>query len=389
MSDGDARRQRGGRPVTGTSTRALIDLEALRANYRTVRGYAGGVPVMAVVKADAYGHGVEHAVPVFRKEGAEMFGVASVPEGARLRELGVEEPILVFGSPLEEYLPLYETHGLDLTVASGEIADAIVRDGRRVRVHVKVDTGMHRLGLGMEEAPAVVARLSAASHVEVAALWTHFATSDAADLRFAREQIERFDAVAAEVGSGIPTHLANSGALVQLPAAVDGRALVRPGGLLYGLTSSDPLERQVSVRPVMRLVSRVVHVHTVASGEGVSYGCTWRASRASRIATIAAGYADGLPRQWSNRGQVCIRGRRYPIVGRVCMDMLMVDLGPPAGVGMAVGPGDEVLFFGDPEMTAAEAADWAGTMAYTLPTGLTARVPRETESGGASGDERD
>lgn len=376
MSDPLSMRQPDSGTAPGTSTRAIIDLEAMRANLGEVRRYAGGVPVMAVVKADAYGHGVEHAVRVFQEEGVTMFGVATVPEGARLRALGVETPVLVFGQPLVEYLPLYEKYGLDLTVAGEEIAEAVLRDGRPVRVHIKVETGMHRLGLAISEAPAVVARLMAAPHVEVAALWTHFAASDAADLRYARQQIERFDEVVRAIGAGVPTHLANSGALVQLPAAVEGRALVRPGGLLYGLASSDPLERQVRVRPVMRLVSRVVHIHHVASGESVSYGCTWRASRPSRVATVAAGYADGLPRQWSNRGHVSIRGRRYPIVGRVCMDMLMVDLGTPAGTGQAVATGDEVVFFGGSDLSAAQAAEWADTMAYALPAGLTNRVPR-------------
>ncbi len=363
------------RPTTLAPTRAEIDLGALRHNVRVLRERAGRTPLMGVVKANAYGHGVEHVVPVMREEGVRFFAVATVPEGVELRALGVAGPVLVFGAPLPAVLPAYARYGLDATVSSAAVAEAVLARPEAFRVHVKVDTGMHRLGLRPAEAPAVLRRLQAAAHVEVIAVWTHLATADEPDLGFSREQLARFEAVLAEVDGTVAVHVANSGAAVQLPEAVRGRLLSRPGGLVYGLPSSRTLA-EVPVRPVMRLVSRVVHLQTVAAGETVSYGRTWRAERPARVATIAAGYADGLPRALSNRGEVGVRGRCYPIAGRVCMDMLMLDLGPPDGPGAGVEVGDEAVLFGPGGPDPLDAAEAAGTISYALAAGLTARVPR-------------
>ncbi|MDX1530691.1 MAG: alanine racemase, partial [Rhodothermales bacterium] len=302
--------------------RAEVHLDALRHNVRLLREQAGEADVVGVVKSNAYGHGVEHVVPVLREEGVRRFAVANVPEGARLRALGVTEPVLVFAAPLPDYLPAYAEHDLECTVSSRAVAEAVAALGPPLRVHVKVDTGMHRIGIAPEEASDVLALLRGAG-VEVAGLWTHFATADSPDPGFAEEQVRRFDRMLAEVDAdGVAVHLANSGALFLLPEAVRGRALVRVGGLLYGLPSSEHLAGAADVRPVMRLATRVVHLQDVQAGETVSYGRTWRAERPTRIATLAAGYGDGLPRQLSNRGEVDISGRRYPIAGRVCMDLL-------------------------------------------------------------------
>jgi len=356
--------------------RAEIHLSALRHNVRVLRERAGRAALMGVVKADAYGHGVEHVVPVLREEGIPIFAVASVPEAVRLRALGVTEPVLVFGAPLPEYLPAYAAHDLDVAVTSGETAEAVLAYPAPLRVHVEVDTGMHRLGVPPAEAPAVLARLQATPHVALVGLWTHFATADEPDPSFAREQTARLDALLACVDDTVMVHLANSGALAQVPEAVAGRALVRPGGLLYGIPSSRPVADALPVEPVMRLVSRVVHVQTVAAGETVSYGRTWRAQAPTRVATVAAGYADGLPRQLSGHGAVVVRGRRYPIAGRVCMDMLMLDLGSPGGPGAEVEVGDAAILFGPGGPGLLETAEAAGTITYALTAGLTARVPR-------------
>ena len=363
-------------PDLSALVRAEIDLGALRHNLRLLRDRAAGAEVMGVVKADAYGHGADLIVPALRAEGVRTFAVASAREAVRLRDLGVTEHILVFAAPLPSDLPVYAAHDLAVTVSSCDVAEAVVAFGEPLRVHIEVDTGMHRVGLHPEEAPGAVRRLREAGHVEVAGLWTHFATADGRDLSFAQEQLRRFEAVVEAVGEPVPAlHLANSGALARLPEAVRGRALVRPGGLLYGIPSSEALA-DVDVQPVMRLVARVVHVQTVAPGETVSYGRTWTAERPSRIATLAVGYGDGLPRQLSNRAEVGIGGRRYRIAGRVCMDMTMVDLGAPDGPGAAVQVGDEAVIFGPGGPSAFEVAGWAGTISYALPCGLTARVPR-------------
>lgn len=357
--------------------RAEIDLGALRHNLRELRRQAGGADVMGIVKADAYGHGVEHVVPVLREEGVRLFAVARVEEGVHLRALGVTEPILVFSAPLPGELPAYAAHDLEVTVTSAAVAEAVAAFGGGLRAHVEVDTGMHRLGVQPEEVADVIRRLRAAPGVDLAAVWTHFATADEADLSFAEAQLARFEGATAEAGAwGVPVHVANSGGLIQVPAAVEGRAFVRPGGLLYGIPPSEAVAARVAVRPVMRLVARVVHVQTVAPGETVSYGRTWRAERPTRVATLAAGYGDGLPRALSNRGEVGLGGRRCRIVGRVCMDLLMVDLGEPEGPGAAVAVGDEAVLLGPGGPSALEVARWADTIAYAIPCGLTARVPR-------------
>ena len=358
-------------------TRAEIDLDALRYNLRYLRGLAGNAEVMGIVKANAYGHGVEHVVPVLRAEGVQTFAVANVPEAVRLRELGVTEHILVFAAPLPDALPVYAVRDFDVTVSSVAVAEAAVALGQPLRVHVKVDTGMGRIGLQPDEVARVMAMLRSAPHIEIVGLWTHFATADERDASFAEEQTDVFERVVAEVGEPLPPlHLANSGALVQLPEAVRQRAFVRTGGLLYGVPSSDLLVERADVRPVMRLVTHVVHVKTVQPGETVSYGRTWTAETSTRIATLPIGYGDGLPRGLSNRGEVGIDGRRYPIAGRVCMDMTMIDLGAPDGPGAAVSVGDEAVVFGPGGPSAFEAAEAAGTISYALPCGLTARVPR-------------
>ena len=355
---------------------AEIDLGALRHNLRTLRAQAGEAEVLGIVKANAYGHGVEHVVPVLQKEGVTTFAVASVPEAVQLRGLGVAGAILVFAAPLPGDLPAYAAHGIDVTVSSRDIAEAVAAFPDALRVHVKVDTGMHRIGLHPDEVADAVERLRRAPHVEIAGLWTHFATADEADLSFTHEQLERFESVLRAVGEPLPpVHLANSGALFHLPEAVRHRAFVRAGGLLYGLPSSEML-MDVAVRPVMRLVARVVHLQTVEAGETVSYGRTWRAERPTRIATLSIGYGDGLPRQLSNRAVVGIGGRRYPVAGRVCMDMTMIDLGDPGGEGAEVNVGDQAVIFGPGGPSAFELAEWAETISYDLPCGLTARVPR-------------
>lgn len=357
--------------------RAEIDLDALRHNLRYLRRLAGNAELMGIVKANAYGHGVEHIVPVLRAEGVRVFAVANVPEAVRLREIGVTERILVFAAPLPDALPAYAAHDLEVTVSSRAVATAAVALGQPLRAHVKVDTGMGRIGLQPDEVADVMAMLRAAPHVEIVGLWTHFATADEPDTSFAETQIESFERVAAEVGEPLPPlHLANSGALVGFPDAVRGRAFVRVGGLLYGIPSSEVLAERTEVRPVMRLVTRVVHVKTVQPGETVSYGRTWTAEAPTRIATLAVGYGDGLPRGLSNRGEVGIGGRRYPIAGRVCMDFTMLDLGAPDGPGASVNVGDEAVVFGPGGPSAFEAAEAAGTISYALPCGLTARVPR-------------
>ncbi|MDX1420207.1 MAG: alanine racemase [Rubricoccaceae bacterium] len=359
--------------------RAEVDLDALRHNARALQARAGEAEVMAAVKADAYGHGAVPVARVLLDEGIRRFAVANVPEGVELREAGLQAPVLVLGAPLPEHLPACARYDLAVTVTSPGVAEAVVEAAEKAGplvVHLKVDTGMNRLGVEPEDAPAVLARLQAAPGVEVEGIMTHFAT---VDRRYTVAQRAAFDRLLARLGEAVPplVHVSNSGTLLALPEVLGGATLARVGGALYGLISERVAEAEgADLRPVMRLVSRVVHVQTVAAGEAVSYGRTWVAERPARIAVVAGGYGDGLSRALSNRGAVGVGGRLWPIAGRVCMDMLMLDLGDPDGPGAAVRLGDEAVLFGAGGPSALHLAEAADTIAYAVTCGLTARVPR-------------
>ena len=362
---------------------AETDLGAVRHNLRQLAARAGGAGrVMGVVKADAYGHGATEVSRVLIEEGVELLAVATLAEADALRQSGIEARILVLAAPLDDALPAYERLRLEAVVSSPEVAQAVAERGAAIPVHVKVDTGMHRIGLAPNEAPDVLRQLRAAG-VPVAALWTHLATADAADPSFALEQVRRFDRVVEALGDDAPetVHLANGPAHVRLPPLTSRPSLARLGGVLYGLRSDPAMhDATAELRPALRLAARVVHVQTVAAGESVSYGQTWTATEPTRIATLPIGYADGLPRALSNRGHVGIGGALYPIAGRVCMDMTMVSLGP-AQSAPPVARGDQAVVFGPGGPSAEDQAAAAGTISYELATALAPRVARRFVGG--------
>ena len=340
-------------PPVLTPTVAEIHLGHLRHNIRRLQQQAGEAVVMGVVKADAYGHGAEQVVDVLKEEGVRWFAVATLPEALRLRNAGVTDPILVFTAPLRAYIPIYARAGLDLIITSRAVADAVVVAagiGARLRVHVQVDTGMGRVGLSPGEAVVIVNMLRETPGVEIVGLLTHLATSEDRDIRFAREQVATFLALFRDVPLENPWyHVANSAAIYRLPDLLPEGIpiLVRIGVALYGYMPGPPdLAEAAALKPVMTLRTRVMHIKTVEPGATISYGRTWTASRRTRIATLGVGYADGYPRQASNRAEVGIGGHRYPVVGIVCMDMTMVDLGPPEGRGRNVQIGDTAVLFG-------------------------------------------
>mgnify|MGYP006278201089 CR=1 FL=1 len=369
-------------PVTAT-----VDLAALRHNVRVLQARAQGADLMAIVKADGYGHGAVPVTRVLRDEGVRHFAVARPAEGVQLREEGVSGRILVLGAPLPDRLSVYSEHDLDLTVSSPDVAAAACEHGSRdqpLRAHVKVDTGMGRIGLPIDEAPDVVAQLADAPGVRLAGIWTHFATADEPESDFARTQLDRFETVLDEVG-GDPSvspehiHAANTGALLTLGSRAHAHSapLVRTGIALYGLTASRALGDRIDLTPVMRLRARVTHLKTVPPNTPISYGATWRAPRPARIATLGVGYGDGYPRLCSGRASVRIGGTERPVVGTICMDMCMVDLGPPdAPAAQRVTVGDEATLFGTDTPTLYDVADWAETIPYEICCGLSPRVPR-------------
>ncbi|MDX1439356.1 MAG: alanine racemase [Rubricoccaceae bacterium] len=364
-------------PYTITSLhplRAEINLDALRKNWLTLQAIAGEAKLLAVVKANAYGHGSVRIAKELIVLGADRLAVANLLEGIELREAGIDVPILVLSAPLNQMLGAYARYRLGVTVSSVDVARAVADTASStgpLTVHVKVDTGMTRLGLLPGEVAETLELLRRAKGVHVEGILTHYAT---VDHDFTLRQSSLFDDLVDSLEDPPRLiHGANSGTLLYTPETVRGKALVRVGGALFGLLSPQ-LEEAASVQlqPVMKLVSRVVHLRDIEAGTSVSYGRTWIAEQSTRIATIAAGYGDGLPRSLSNSGEVGIKGKRYPIVGRVCMDMFMVDLGQDRVIQV----GEEVVLFGPGGPSAVEAAGTAGTIAYDLTTGLTPRVPR-------------
>jgi alanine racemase len=355
--------------------RARVDLDRLTSNYRAVAA-AARLPVMPIVKAEAYGHGAARVARRLQAEGAPMLGVAYAEEGAALRAAGVKVPIVV----LAGFAPGQETvlfdHDLAPVVSTPEtlelsLAAALARR-RRLTVHLKVDTGMSRLGFtpaGLEDAAA---RLAGSGRVEVAGVMTHLASADE-DADVTARQLDRFDeAVEALARRGLRPryiHAANSAGLAYLRPT---HTLARPGLLLYGIRPR-PLSPDLPVQPVMSISARIALVKEVPAGTPVSYGGRWVAPRPSRIATIPLGYADAVPRTrvMAETGVFVVRGKRVPVAGTVCMDLTMVD----ATDHPDVQQGDEAVLFGDAP-TVWEVAECAGTTAWQVVTSVGTRVPR-------------
>ena len=360
-------------------TRAEIRLGALRRNFGRARELAGpATKVMAVVKADAYGHGMMRVAKELLAEGAAYLGVAIIEEAAQLRAAGIDAPILVLGSPPDADLPIFANLGVDLALASAAKARAAsaaaVAAGKSIRAHLKIDTGMGRIGVDWRGIEAFAEELAGLPGLEIVGAFSHLATADC-DVSFAREQVSRFGSalgVLARRGIEPPlVHIANSAALVALPEARFD--MVRPGIFVYGYEPC-PWEK-VGVEPVMRLASRISFVKTLCAGEGVSYGRTWKTAIDTTIATVPVGYGDGYSRALSNKASMWAQGAARPVVGRVCMDQTMLDLGP----GSAAREGDEVLLFGvkDGATIPGEGlCEMLGTIPYELTCLVGARVPR-------------
>jgi alanine racemase len=366
-------------------TRAEVNLQALRHNLGVVKRHAGAAHVWAVLKADGYGHGAPAVARTLERAGAEGFCVALLEEGIELREAGIVRPILVMGGYYAGAHAEVIARGLVPVVYDlGQIEAfaRLVRSGGApgpIDVHLKVDTGMARLGVRPEALPAFADALDAFPEVRVRGLMTHLACADGPGPEETTHQMVRFDeATALLARRGVRPavrHAANSAALLRGQAVLDA---VRPGLALFGVAPTDAGEAAV-LRPVMRVRSEVIDVREIAAGDPVGYGALWRASRPSRIATIPMGYADGLSRQLSNRGHVIVRGKRAPIVGAVSMDMSMLDVTDLPGVTLR----DEAVVLGSQEgplgrdcVTAEEMAEHAGTIPWEVLTSISRRVPR-------------
>ncbi len=362
-------------------THLEVDLDRLAANYRAIERHVAPSRVMPILKANAYGHGLVEVARMLETAGAPMAGVAYLEEGLRLREEGVRLPVLVLGGIVGEQIPRFLEHDLTLTASSIDklraIEECAAHLGRRARVHLKIDTGMERIGVHWYSARGLLEASLACRHVDVEGVFTHFANADDADLTHARLQLERFEEVLRfyeDRSLETPLrHAANSGAILQLPESHFD--LVRPGVLFYGSRPAPHIEDTLGVRGALRWVTRVVYFKVVLPENPVSYGSMWRSSEPTRVVTIPVGYGDGYPRALSNRGVVLVRGERRRLIGRVCMDQVMVSLGAS---GTAYN-GDEVVLLGaqgEDEITVEELAAWAGTIPHEIFAAINTRVPR-------------
>tara|TARA_R110002020_G_scaffold21373_34_gene72422 strand:- start:2854 stop:3999 length:1146 start_codon:yes stop_codon:yes gene_type:complete len=366
-------------------TRIRVDLDAISHNLQALAAHAG-VPVMPIIKANAYGHGLVRVGLHLQAQGAGQLGVAFLEEGIALRRAGVTLPILVMGGIFGPQAATVIANDLEVTVSSidklRQVEAAAESLGRRATVHLKIDTGMERIGVHSYHAGPFIEAALASRWCDIKGIYSHLACADDPDSPVTARQLERFLGACAHferVGAPMPLrHLANSGGVLHFPEThLD---MVRPGIALFGVLPDAASRPTVELRPAMSLVSQVVYFKVVPAGDPVSYGATWAPAADTRIVTVPIGYGDGFPRALSSRGQVLVRGQRHPIVGRICMDQFMVDIGP---AGTAYNE-DEVVLIGQQGGQAIRCEDVAlaaGTIPYEILVGLNGRIPREYSGG--------
>ncbi len=374
-------------------TRAIVHLDRLAHNLRLLGELAGGRPLWPCIKANAYGHGAELVARELVALGHDTLCVAHASEAVELREAGIEAGMLLLSAALPEASDAVVEHGLEPVVCTGEAIEALsraaARAGREVAVHLKVDTGMGRVGVRPDEVAGFLSRAKGLAGVRVRGLMSHFPRADEADKSFSRAQIQTFRRVcAATEGAGIEVrHLANSAGILDLPESHLDAA--RPGIAIYGLAPSRQIAnpRVGELEPVLEWKTHITFLKEVPAGTGLSYGHTFTTERPSLIATLPVGYGDGLHRSLSNRMEVLVRGARCPQVGTITMDQTLVDVTHLRG---AVALGDEVALIGrqDDETAGADAlAETLGTIHYEVVTAIARRVPRIAaggETGGSS-----
>jgi alanine racemase len=359
-------------------TWAEVNLKNLAYNLNQVKkALSAGTRILATIKADGYGHGL---LPVARKLtacGVDYFGVASIDEGIKLRSAGIKDPILILGLIFEEDFRVVFQYKLTPTICSGDQALELdrcgCRLGQRIKVHIKVDTGMGRIGVDLPEAKKLICRINKLKFVEIEGLFTHFPLADI-DRKFTERQVNLLSKLCSQLeieGVHIPLiHAANSMGLLAFPESHFN--MVRPGLVLYGLYPQKAL--QVKLKPVLSLKTKIIYLKKVNKGSGISYGHSYVASKRTSIVTLPIGYGDGYPRNLSNIGPVLIRGKRFKVSGRICMDQIMVDVG-----NLKVRVGDEVVLIGSQgklRITAEELAEISGTIPYEIVCGLGSRIPR-------------
>ena len=363
---------------------AEINLDNAKANYKTIKLSAKDRRIMPVIKADAYGHGANFLAKLYQECGTEIFAVSNINEAIKLRKAGITKDILILGYTPKEYIETLLKYSITQTVYSldyaKELSKIVSKTNVLVKAHLKLDTGMNRLGFNPEKDYSDILKALALPGIYFEGIFTHYAVADSedsSDKDFSLEQLNRFNNAVAKLSSDGHSfkyiHCCNSAATLLHP--FDEGNLVRPGIILYGIAPADDLSLKYELSPVMSIKTVVSAIKTIHKGETVSYGRTFTANKDMKIATLPIGYGDGYPRKMSNCGKVLINGRFADIVGRVCMDQMMIDITdiPKVSVGTEV---TVIGQSGDNSITFAEIADMVDTIPYELVCNISVRVPR-------------
>jgi alanine racemase len=358
-----------------------VDLNRLANNFQAIRQHVAPSMVMPILKANAYGHGLLRTAQLMESLNADYMGVAVLEEGILLRQNGIRTPILVLGGILGNQVPGFLKHDLSITASSidklCQVDEIATQLGVRAKVHLKIDTGMERIGVHYYNADSFLESALRCKSISLEGIYSHFANADLTDLEDARRQLERFHQVLYffEQHSLPPPpmrHMANSPAILQLPEAYFD--MVRPGILLYGVYPSSQIAHTIHVRPALSWKSRVVYFKVVLPGHPVGYGSTWQTNHRIRAVTAPVGYGDGYFRSMSQKAQVILRGKKYPIVGRISMDQIVINIEWDSAYN-----DDEVILIGESgteSITCEDLAEWAGTIPYEILTNINTRVPR-------------
>ena len=358
-----------------------VDLKRLADNFQAIRLRVTPAKVMPILKANAYGHGLLRMAQLMETLGADYIGVAVLEEGILLRQNGIRMPILVLGGILGNQVPGFLKYDLSITTSSVEklsqVDEIASKMGVKAKVHLKIDTGMERIGVHYYNAHNFLETTLKCRSIDFEGIYSHFANADQPDLLDARLQLERFlEVLSFYEKHSLPLppmrHMANSPAILQLPEA--NFDIVRPGLLLYGVYPSLQIPHTVSVRPALSWKSRVVYFKVILPGHPVGYGSTWQTDHMVRAVTAPVGYGDGYFRSMSHKAQVLLRGKKYPVVGRISMDQIVVNIEWDSAYN-----DDEVILIGESgaeTITCEDLADWAGTIPYEILTNINTRVPR-------------
>jgi alanine racemase len=362
-------------------THVEVDLGRLTENFQAIRQHVAPAKVMPILKANAYGHGLLRVAQLMEELGADYIGVAVLEEGILLREHSIQTPILVLGGILGNQIPGFLKHHLTITASSVEklcqVEEIATQMGVRAKVHLKIDTGMERIGVHYYSSQTLLETAMKCKWVEIEGIFSHFANADLVDMSDAHNQLERFyEALYFYEKHSLPLpplrHMANSPAILQLPQARFD--MVRPGLLLYGVYPSPEIPHIVNVRPALSWKSRVVYFKVIQPGHPVGYGSTWQSDHMIRAVTVPVGYGDGYFRSMSNKARVLLRGKQYPVIGRISMDQIVVNIEWDSAYN-----DDEVILIGESgseSISCENLAEWAGTIPYEILTNINTRVPR-------------